>query len=766
MSQDGELGPETRRLVNPAPQGSPATQAADDPALPYGFPRKVGQYLIKRVIAVGGMGAVLEGVQEHPRRPVAIKIMKQGVASGAALRRFEYESQILARLSHPGIAQVYESGTHKDESGEVPFFAMEYLPNARSITAFAVEKNLSTRARLELFVQVCDAVHCGHQKGVIHRDLKPGNILVDSHGRPRVIDFGVARATDSDMAVATVQTDVGELLGTLQYMSPEQCEADPHDIDIRSDVYALGVVLYHLLCGRLPYDLGVRMHEATRVIREDPPTRPSDALPTLRGELETILLRALEKDRERRYQSALALAEDIRRYLAGEAIVARPPSFPYQLRVFARRNKALLGAVAAVFAVLVGAAVFSTALFLQARASRIQAEMESAKLQSVLGYVKDVMLSADPVRVGQRVQVEELLRSYAASVEDAFTGQPEVEARVRSTIGLTYRHLSMFEIGSRFEALARAALDQLQAALEIRRKTLGEGHPDTLESLDNLAMVLQEQARLFEAEPLRRQALEVRRKIHGADHPTTLAAMYGLVNLLQAREKFEEAESLSLETLELRRRVLGEEDPATLESMGQYASMLQERGRLEEAEELKRRVLATSRRLFGENAGQTGNARCELASALLARGQAAAAVELFDGTQMPADLGIVNWLNGETVLDPERVQILVFWESWCPYAYVVLDDLEKVHGAYRDRGLQVVGLARFDMGTREEDMLQVIRERKLSWPTARVNDTAWYYFGHHGVPSAVAIRNGKLVWKGHPNRLTRSMLDGLVAGLD
>ncbi len=288
---------------------------------------RIGGYLIKSVIARGGMGIVYEAIQDEPQRIVALKILHRDVALRSALRRFQFESQILAHLRHPGIAQVYAAGMHDDGSGRLPFFAMEYIPEARTIIEHVEQEGLSTRDRLELFAHICEAVHHGHQKGIIHRDLKPGNILVDSSGHVKIIDFGVARSTDSDIALTTLQTDVGQIIGTLQYMSPEQCDADPLEIDTRSDVYSLGIVLYELLCGQLPYDVTrSTVYQAAQVIRDQTPARPSTIDRKLRGDVETIALKALEKDRESRYQSAADLAQDVRRYLNGEPIEARPPT--------------------------------------------------------------------------------------------------------------------------------------------------------------------------------------------------------------------------------------------------------------------------------------------------------------------------------------------------------------------------------------------------------------------------------------------------------
>ncbi len=337
-------------------------------------PERIGHYRIVRVIGSGGMGTVYEAEQDSPQRAVALKVIKSQFASKSSLRRFEYESQILARLRHPAVAQIYEAGTHRDGETTVPFFAMEYIPHAKPITDYATGNGLGTRERLQLFGQVCAAVHHGHKKGIIHRDLKPGNILVDAQGQVKIIDFGVARSTDADIALTTLRTDVGQLIGTLQYMSPEQVKADPNDLDLRSDVYALGVVLYELLCEHLPYDIrGAAIYEAGRIIREQPPTRLSTVSKALRGDIETVALKALEKDRERRYQSADELRRDIENYLADSPITARPPSAAYQLRLFARKNKALFAAVASIFVVLTTATIISTKLYLSTDVARLAA---------------------------------------------------------------------------------------------------------------------------------------------------------------------------------------------------------------------------------------------------------------------------------------------------------------------------------------------------------------------------------------------------------
>lgn len=306
--------------------------------------RKVGRYTIVRPIGHGGMGSVFEARQEQPARTVALKVLRPGFSAASALARFRLEPELLGRLQHPNIAQVFEAGVHVPETSRgdgggnsmeepIPYFAMEYIADAKPLLDFAETPRLSTQRRLELFTKVCDAIHHGHQKGIIHRDIKPANILVGADGEPKVIDFGVARASDADIVMTTQCTHIGDLVGTVHYMSPEQCDGDPALIDTRSDIYSLGVVLYELLTGASPYETtGTTVYEAIRTIKEATPRRPStviggDGRPIrhLRGDIEAILLKTLEKEPARRYTSADDLARDVRRHLAGEPIDARPP---------------------------------------------------------------------------------------------------------------------------------------------------------------------------------------------------------------------------------------------------------------------------------------------------------------------------------------------------------------------------------------------------------------------------------------------------------
>jgi serine/threonine protein kinase/WD40 repeat protein len=341
----------------------PHPDADEDDLL--GIPEQFGKFQIVRLIGIGGMGAVYEARQPYPRRTVALKVLRPGLITRERTRRFEREADLLGRLQHPGIAHVYEAGVADTSDGKRPFLAMELI-DGQPLDEWARDADRSVRDRLEMMVKICDAIDHAHQRAIMHRDLKPTNILVDQRGQAKVLDFGIARATEADVHVVTLDTAPGQLLGTLPYMSPEQVAGDQRQLDVRSDVYALGVLLYELLSGRLPYDVRHRsIHEAARLICEEEPTRLSASDTSLRGDLETIVAKALEKDRVRRYQSARALATDLRRFLDDRPILARPASRFYQLRKFARRNKMLVGGVTATFISLVIGLVSATWLALR-----------------------------------------------------------------------------------------------------------------------------------------------------------------------------------------------------------------------------------------------------------------------------------------------------------------------------------------------------------------------------------------------------------------
>jgi len=647
------------------------------------LPKRVGQFHIKDVLASGGMGVVYRAVQEQPRRTVAVKVMRHGVASRSAMRRFEYESQVLARLRHPGIAHVFEAGTHDDGAGAVPYFAMEYIPNAKPITQFAREKSLGTRECLKLFASVCDAVHHGHQKGIIHRDLKPDNILVDPQGEVKIIDFGVARGTDSDLAVTTLQTDIGQLVGTLQYMSPEQCEADPDAIDARSDVYALGVVLYELVSGQLPYTVS-RKHifDGTQVIREHAPAKLSSINRTLRGDVETIVLTALEKDRDRRYQTAADFAQDIRRYLCGDAINARPPSTVYRMRVFTRRHRlrlevaALVALVAAFAAIqivrshgkvqraedLVAAAMKrATEAEKAAAASQVVGAPTDEEAEDLVGHVPEAfsLSTIDGQRVGsaefsnhkatvlnfvaldcpfclmQIPKVENIRAEYQAQsvrfvnvLQTMRKDYPSREASELLTRLGSHIELAMDEgnkTGRRFSVTSWPCLFILNSDGVVRHVSRGNKKDLMARLRGQLDSVLHGVAtpeeKLAEAEKLHRQTLKNNRQTLGEGHRDTLRSMENLAVTLSEQDKHDEAEELYREIWHIRERFLGENDPETLESMHNLAVIVHEQDKPAEAETLHRKVLDGRRRVLGEDHTATRLSMAHLGLALRAQGK-------------------------------------------------------------------------------------------------------------------------------------------------
>ena len=607
------------------------------------IPDQIGRYKVQRLVAAGGMGTVYETTQENPHRSVAVKLMHSGLASSKAKRRFEFESELLARLSHPGIAQVYEAGMFRDGRRTRPYFAMEYVAESRTITQFAVQNEFNIRKRLELFAIVCDAVEHGHQRGIIHRDLKPGNILVDHEGRPRIIDFGIARVTNADIDITTMQTEIGQLIGTLQYMSPEQCIGDSLAIDIRSDVYSLGVVLYELLCDQLPYDVADRtLGEATHIVREKMPPRLSTFDARLRGEVETIVQKTLQKEKEHRYSSAAELASDIRRYLAGEAILARPPSVAYQLRVLFRRNKILFGGIASVFAVLILAVTISSSLYLKAIRAENRANKERDAALAFSEFLTRTLSFPDPyLSQGPNATVRGMLDAAARRIEDGkeLADQPLVEATLCSAIGRTYDNLSLHseaerhltrslkirrrELGGKHPLVAESLHDLARAlrwygegdgkdvmiesmfrdSLAMRLKLLGEADPATMESMHSLAEWLRDIGKFGESEELFYRLLPLRQKHFGNEHLEIAQTEASLGELLWWKEEYATAEPLLRRALEMRRSLLGDEHALVASSLRSLGLLRSDRGDLDEAEELLRTAVAIEQKTLGGEHG-------------------------------------------------------------------------------------------------------------------------------------------------------------------
>jgi tetratricopeptide (TPR) repeat protein len=524
----------------------------------------IGPYELVRRLGSGGMGVVFEAVQRHPRRTVALKLLQLGLATPESARRFRYEAETLARLRHPGIAQVIEAGTHplggEQGSAELPWFAMEYVEGARGLLEYAEQEGLGLRARLELFRGVCAAVHHGHQRGVIHRDLKPSNVLVDREGAPKVIDFGVARRLEGD---APRVTTTGDVFGTLRYMSPEQLCGDPDAVDVRSDVYALGVILYELFTGRTPHTVDRQpLHEAARILAEETPERPSAHAASLPADLDWIALQALERDPERRYGSALALAEDIGRFLAHEPVTAGAPSTVYRLRKYARRHRVALGALGAVLLALTAGTVLANHGRARAQESARAAGLEERKAALANAFLDELLGAPEAGELGRDARVADLLDRAAQRLAGGAIEAPEVRASLQATLGRAY-----YSLGLRAESLPLFA-----AALAFERERHGPDHPRVLELSANTAVALLGLERLEEAEALAGEAFARAERVFGPGADVTCDLRGARAALEQKRDALAEAEGLLRTNLALR--------PPSAPGTGAWHDALRERGSL------------------------------------------------------------------------------------------------------------------------------------------------------------------------------------------
>ncbi len=632
----------------------------------------IGPYRLIRKLGEGGMGEVWLAEQSAPvKRQVGLKIIKAARSDKSALIRFDLERQALALMDHPAIAKVFDAGSTADGQ---PYFAMEYVQGL-PITEYCDEKRLSPSERLLIFTKVCEGVQHAHQKAIIHRDLKPTNILVvevDGKPVPRIIDFGLAKAISEQTQRGTLVTRAGGLVGTPGYMSPEQMDPIAADVDTRSDVYSLGVVLYELLTGVLALDAqqweSKPFHEVLRRVHEEEPTSPSTRLITdpaaaaiaekrstdprqlanmLRGDLDWITLKALERDRARRYGTPAELADDLGRYLRNEPVIARPASLVYRTKKYVQRHKFGVAAATAVAMLLIAFGVMQA---IELR--RITRERDRA--DRVTKFMTGMFKVSNPSEArGNAITAREILEKSSKDIDTGLRKDPELQAQLMGTMAQTYAGLglygrsqdlveraraiqsSMFGERSRETLASESYLAQLlraqghlpeaekllQSTLEAQRQVLGPNDPDTLASMDRLGYVYANEARHTDAESMFRQTLNAERKVLGPDDPQTLSTLNELAEILTPQGRYAEADQIYGELVAAQERTLGPDHPATLLSMSHAAENLEEEGRFPDAEKLYSNVIAAQRRVLGPEHPQTLRAMTMLALTMAKEGR-------------------------------------------------------------------------------------------------------------------------------------------------
>jgi non-specific serine/threonine protein kinase/serine/threonine-protein kinase len=698
--------------------------------LPYDAPSRIGPYHLVRRIGEGGMGEVWEAEQREPiERRVAIKLVKVGMDTRHFVARFEAERQALALMEHPAIARIIDGGA--TDTGR-PYLVMEFV-EGQPITRYCDERRLSTRERLELFMRVCEGVEHAHRRGILHRDLKPSNVMVaerDGEPAPKIIDFGVAKAIEEPLTSRTLHTVLGGWIGTPAYMSPEQADIRG-DIDTRTDVYSLGVMLYELLTGVRPLAEetldSAAPEELRRLIRERDAPRPSTRFSSLgdestayaharstdshelarrlRGDLDWIVLKAIEKDRDRRYGSPSQLADDIRRHLHSEPVLARPPSTIYRAGRFVRRHKLIVAAGAIAVAGLVAAVVGTGIGLVRARAAEAEARREASTAKRVTQFLVDLFTETDPSNTrGEEVTVREVLDRGAGRVRHELASEPVVQARLEQTIGDVYDSLGLYD---RAEPLHRSAFETLE-------RELGPDDPNTESALATLAGSLWRLGRYDEAEPLLRRILESRRAHLGHDDQDTIKTQNDLANLLLRRGDYAAAEPLYRDAWETNRRVHGEEDDLTLGSRHNLANVLGALGRHEEEVAHLEAVLDARRRTQGADHPHTLGAAMNLASTYqeldrLEESEALSA-ETYEGMRRvlgeehPDTLSMLGNLGG---LDLEFAR----WDSAIERYTRVVETRVRVLGADHDQtmiGRRNLAYAFDGAGRREEAEAQLL----------------------------------------------------------
>lgn len=601
-------------------------------------------YRILHEIHRGGQGVVYQAMQDSTHRKVAIKVLKGGpLADHSDLARFEREVEVLGRLRHPHIVAIHDRGSAAGHN----YLVMDYIPG-RPLDAYVAGEALPAREILNLCLQVCEAVNAAHLRGIIHRDLKPSNIRVDDEGKPHVLDFGLAKLTQEGKSGAVAMTITGQFVGSLPWASPEQAAGRSEHLDIRSDVYSLGVILYQLLTKRFPYPVAGRMDDVVRHILDTPAARPSAWNSALDSDVDVLVLKCLAKDPERRYQSAGELARDIRRYLDGEAIEARPATSLYQFRQFARRNRALVGSVLAILVILTGATVVSVAFAVREADARQRerhalerevqqrerADREAEQAQEIADFQAKMLGDIDPQIMGIQLRADLLSKAKSSwwssaksdgdadlraaelerliagidmtglaltslnenifqkayqTIDEQFASDPLIKAKLMQTLAITLRELGLLE----------EAFVPQTTALTIRQRELGDEHPDTLISLDELGSLQMDKGEFNKAEDCYRKVLDSRRRILGEDQPETLSSINNLAVVLRKSGKLQEAEVLYLDVLARRRELLGEEHPDTLNSLSNLGKLRQTQGRLSEAEACFREAVDKYRNVRG-----------------------------------------------------------------------------------------------------------------------------------------------------------------------